>query len=382
MSINLRTRQGWDDLKRILDDRPDDVLRMCGLDVPAKATAVLDDPLGRGHGNFAIWQKADGLSWKNYTTDERGRSLELIAYCQGWYDRPRRGAEEAARFAIDRLGLGYIKAEQLARDRAAAEHRRAIAQEDAWREARRKRVAAFSTFINAQPILDTGVEIYLRGARGIDLRAAPFIGPRGGNLAPAALRFIGRHKYVARDRRGEKVGEYFFPCMIAACVDANMKICAIHQTWLKPDFSDKADIPPAPDGTAQKPRKVWPDSAGLVIPLWRGEGHYSLREAEELGLLQTLALGEGVEDSLTEVLAAPANRTWAMISLSNMVNVAQRLPACCDGVIVHRQNDWQKPEAIAQFDRGMAAIRATGRAAAEVAAVVGKDLNDTLRGAA
>lgn len=389
MTINLRTREGWDDLKRILDDRPNDVLRICALKVKAsKGTILIDDPRGQGRDNFAIWCKSDGLSWKNFTNDEyRGRSLELIAYCQGWFHLPKRGADEAARFAIERLGLGEVDGEQLARDRAAAAQRRAVQAEDATREARRARVAAFNTFINAQTIigregLGTGAETYLREARGIDLRAAPFIGPRGGPRVPLALRFIPSHKYVVRNKDGEKVREDFYPCMIAACVDRNMKIGAIHQTWLRPDFSDKADIPPAPDGQKQKPRKVWPASTGLVIPLWRGDGHLTPREAEELGLLQTLAFGEGVEDSLTEVLAQPANRTWAMISLSNMVHVADRLPACCDSVIVHRQNDWQKPEAVAQFDRGMAAFRATGRAVAEVAAVIGKDLNDTLRGAA
>jgi hypothetical protein len=49
-------------------------------------------------------------------------------------------------------------------------------------------------------------------------------------------------------------------------------------------------------------------------------------------------------------------------------------------VIVHRQNDWDKPQAVAQFDRGLAALRASGRMVAEVAAAEGKDLNDTLRG--
>lgn len=384
MTINLRTREGWDDLKRILDDRPEDVLRICSLDVATRRTTIVtDDPLGGGHDNFAIWLKADGLSWKNYTTGECGRSLELIAYCQGWYNLDRRGAAEAARFAIAQFGLGSIDQAALDRDRAASQQQQRQHRAAAAEELRRKQGNAYHTFIKAAvPILGTGAEIYLREARGIDLRGEPFIGPRGGLIVPHALRFLARHKYVRRDRKGNKVGESFHPCMVACCVDANMKIRAIHQTYLADDFSDKAAIEPAPDGTIQKPRKVWPDSAALVIPLWRGEDHYSPKEAAELGLLQTLALSEGVEDGLSEVLAQPANRTWAMISLSNMVHVAGRLPACCDSVIVHRQNDWQKPEAVASFERGMAAIRATGRAAAEVGAVGGKDLNDTLRGAA
>ncbi|EKS26701.1 DUF7146 domain-containing protein [Afipia felis] len=384
MAINLRTAQGWQDLKAILDDRPGDVLRICKLDVGARrSTAVIDDPRGSGHGNFAIWQKADGLSWKNYTTGECGRSLELIAYCQGWYHLNRRGAQEAANWAIDMLGLGRISQAELDRDRAKSFAVQARARNTQAEELRRKQGRAFYTFAKeAVPIIGTGGEIYLREARGIDLRKAPFLGPRNGLIVPHALRFKASHKYIHRNKRGDKVGESFHPAIIACCVDGAMKVKAIHQTYLRDDFSDKADIPPAPDGYEQKARKIWPDSLGLVIPLWRGEGHYSPADAAQLGLVETLSLSEGVEDGLSEVLAAPQHRTWAMLSLSNMVHVAGRLPACCDSVIVHRQNDWQKPEAIAQFDRGMAAIRATGRAAAEVAAVIGKDLNDTLRGAA
>lgn len=389
MTINLRTRQGWDDLKRELDKRAGDVLGRLRLDLPEqKATCVIDDPQGRGHGNFAIWRKADGISWKNFATDEKGRILELIAYCKGWYHLPNRGAAEAATWALDALGLGRVSQAELDRARAKAQAAQAHARDEEAEALRRKQGRAFHIFARqAVPILgaggeETGAAIYLRVARGIDLRAAPFVGPRRGRVVPHALRFLARHVYVHRDRKGRKTGESFHPCMVAACVDADMQIRAIHQTYLADDFAGKAELAPAPDGTPQPARKAWPDTTGLVIPLWRGEGHYSPREAAELGLLQTLALSEGVEDGLTEVLAAPQHRTWAMLSLSNMVHVARRLPACCDSVIVHRQNDWLKPGAVAQFDRGMAAIRAGGRAVAEIAAVYGKDINDTLRGAA
>lgn len=389
MSINLRTAQGWQDLKRILDDRCDEILYRLKIDVPAKkGTALIDDPRGNGHGNFAIWRKADGLSWKNFTTEEKGRILELISYVRGWFHLDKKGAQEAANWAIDALGLGRVSKADLDRDRANAVASQARARDEEAKTLRNKQGRAYYTFTKESvPILgpngeETGAAIYLRTARGIDLRADPFIGPRGGRIWPHALRFKARHKYVHRDKKGRKIAETFHPAMIACCVDADMQIRAIHQTYLADDFSDKADLPPAPDGQVQNARKVWPDSAGLVLPLWRGDGHFSPKEAEAQGLLQTLALCEGVEDGLTAVLAAPLNRTWGMISLSNMVNVAGRLPACCDSVIVHRQNDWQKFEAVAAFDRGMAAIRATGRAVTEVAAVGGKDLNDTLRGAA
>lgn len=381
--IDLRTKQGWDDLKRALDDRMLDVLRRLKLPEPkGNGTILISDPRG-GDANpsFAIWcYKPGGLSWKKYNGSEGGRTLELIAYCNGWYDLPKRGADEAARWAMDKLGLGRVTSEQLERDRAAAVVRNAEQSKKSEADALRKRKAALATFINAEPVLDTPAEIYLRDIRGIDLRAAPFVGPRGGSLVPHCLRFIPQHKYVHRAKNGQKIGESFHPCLIAACVDADMKIAAIHQTFLRDDGMGKAEFAPAPDGTEQPQRKVWPESMGCVIPLWRGADHLSIKQAKEHGIIQTMVLTEGIEDGLSAVLAAPQHRVWAMISLSNMVNVAPRLPECVDAVIVHRQNDWDKRQAIEQFDRGMKAIGATGRIYAEVHAAQGKDLNDTQRG--
>jgi hypothetical protein len=383
MAIDLRTRQGWEDLKAALDSRMDDVLRICKLDAPRRrGWTLMDDPRGDGRDCFGLCVKGDGLSWKKFNGTEKGRSLELIAYCQGWYHLPNRGAEEAAKLAISRLGLGSISAEQLEKDRAKGQEQRARAQADERGQAERRAAAAFAIFMNAKPILGTIGETYLREARGIDLRAAPFIGPRGGALAPGSLRFLPAHKYVIRNRRNEITGHIIAPCVIACCTNAHGDIRAIHQTWLRADGSDKADIPPAPDGTRQKARRVLGEFRSLAIPLWRGEGHFTRKQAAEQGLLQTQCLSEGIEDGLTGVIAAPAHRWAAMISLANLVNMPEWLPECVDGVIVHRQNEWDNPSAVKAFEAGMTSLRATGRAVTEVAATYGKDLNDTLRGAA
>lgn len=387
MSIDLRTRHGWEDLKRILDDRVSDVLAICGLDMPARqGWTLIDDPRGDGRECFGICLRSDGLAWKKFNGMEKGRSLELIAYCQGWYDQDKRGALPAANLVIARLGLGTISAEQLEKDRASAKARAARAEGESERRRERSAAAAFAIFAQAKPVLyqhlHTRASRYLNNARGIDLTAPPFIGPRGGSIAPGSLRYAEQHRYVIRDRQNRPTAEASYPALLACCTDAQGAIRAVHQTWLQVDGSGKADIPSATDGTAQPARKVLGEFSGLVIPLWRGDGHLSVKEACANGLLQTLVLTEGVEDGLSAVLAAPQHRVWAMISLSNMANVAARLPDCIDSVIVHRQNDWDKPAAVAAFERGLAALRATGRMVAEVAAVGGKDLNDTLRGAA
>jgi hypothetical protein len=379
--IDLRTKNGWEDLKRICDDRLSEVLAICGLNMPRRnGWTLIDDPRGDGRECFGICLRADGMAWKKFNGTEKGRALELIAYCQGWYHQDKRGALPAANLVIDRLGLGKISAEQLDRDRASAKVRQAKLRAEGDARKDKKAAAAFAIFAGAKPIVNTPGDIYLREARGIDLRADPFIGPRGGSIAPGSLRFAPHHRYIIRDKTGAAIGEQFGPAMLACCTDADGQIRAVHQTWLARSGSAKADISPAPDGTAQPARKVLGEFAGLVIPLWRGDGHLSVKEACANGLLQTLILTEGVEDGLSAVLAAPQHRVWAMISLSNMVNVAERLPDCIDAVIVHRQNDWDKPAAVAAFDRGLQALRDTGRIVAEVKAAHGKDLNDTQRG--
>lgn len=387
--IDLRTREGWDDLKRALDDRVGDVLALCDLDMPRRnGWTLLDDPRGDGRECFGLCLRADGLAWKKFNGTEKGRALELIAYCHGWYHLDKRGADQAANLAVQRLGLGSISAEQLARDREASKARIAKAQGENERRKDRSAAAAFAIFAQGEPLVAkpgrkggaTAAGIYLCQARGIDLTAAPFIGPRGGNIAPGSLRHVERHRYLIRDQQNRVVEEFVCPALVACCTDEQGQIRALHQTWLRYNGSAKADIPPAPDGTRQPPRKVLGEFAGLVIPLWRGDGHLSVKDACANGLLQTLILTEGVEDGLSAVLAAPQHRVWAMISLSNMANVAARLPDCIDSVIVHRQNDWDKPSAVAAFDRGLQALRDTGRMVAEVAAAAGKDLNDTLRG--
>lgn len=384
MTLNLRTRQGWDDLKRILDDRIGDVLALCGLDLPRRnGWTLIDDPRGDGRECFGLCLRGDGLAWKKFNGTEKGRALELIAYCHGWYDLPTRGAEHAAHLAMQRLGLGNVSETQLEQDRARAAAKRARHDADAAAHRDRKAGAAFAIFAGAGNIIlpdrETVAETYWRVRRGVDFRQAPFIGPRGGSLVPGSLRLVDRHRYLIRDAREQVRGEFFAPCQVACCTDADGQIRALHQTWLRADGTDKADIPAASDGRVQKARRVLGEYAGCVIPLWRGDGHLSVRQANENGLLQTLVLVEGVEDGVSAIMADPAHRVWAMISLSNMANVARRLPACIEAVIVHRQNDWLKPQAVATFEAGMSELRRTGRMVAEVEAVYGKDLSDTLR---
>lgn len=318
---------------------------------------VVCDPMSADHNpSLAVWTRLPGgLSWKRYGADAQGDIISLVAYLNGWYWLPGRGAREAIAWLKDTLGFARLTAAQ--RATAAARARTRQVREDAVRadQIERDRGRAFRLWLSARPLADSAGETYL-ASRGIDL--ARLARP------PRILRFLPDHDHT--DAAGRRTA---WPCLIAGCVDPQGVIAAVHRTWLAPGGRGKAPVEPA--------RKVWPAFAGLVIPLARGGSGLSPRDAAANGLVEPLGLTEGIEDALAWSLACPERRIWAAISLANFANV--RLPKCCESVIIARQNDWHSLAAVAAFDRAKAALARQGRPVVEIAAVAGKDLNDTIR---
>lgn len=365
--MSERQRLTIEDIKSAANAHMGEVLAACGINERVSASGYISmcNPVRKDrHPSFTIWTKNGFIAWTDHATGEKGDVLDLVAYTQGWWDRPKRGCAEACRFLTGVLHLDMVSSYELDRDRAvsrtrALQHKKAGAEEQARNEGK-----AMELWLKAVPIAGTVAEIYLREARGIDLNEFPR-GPRGGLRSPSILRFLPNHEH-------RESGQHL-PCLIAGCVDYALdeaRIRAVHRTWLKPDGSGKADVTP--------PRKVWPGFTGLVIPIWKGADNLSIREAIDHGVRETLVLTEGIEDGLTAALADPGQRVWAMISLGNMGNVP--VPQCIDGIIVHRQNDWNKRQAVEAFERGKTALERSGRTVVEVEALGGKDLNDTLRG--
>jgi hypothetical protein len=371
-----------DDIKAAANARMFDVLAWCGIrERPDRAgTILMSAPMRKDvHPSFAIWTKGGFVAFKDLAGGPRGDIIDLVAYCNGWWERPKRGSTEAIRFLKDKLGLERIDAAELERDRAASQKRNAELRKEANEKAARSEGAARSLWIQAPQIWGhRAAERYVKETRGLNFDLLPK-GPRGGDRRPEILHFLPNEKHIWQgDKTDAKNGqESFWPCIVAPCVDFSGEdktgvIRAIHRCWIKRDGSDKAPVIPA--------RKCWPAMAGTVIPLWRGDSGLSVREAIKNGLRETLVLCEGWEDGFSAVLGAPQFRTWAMISLSNMANIAPAIGEWCDGIIVHRQNDWNKPQAVEQFNRGKAALEALGIPVAEMLATGGKDINDTLRG--
>jgi hypothetical protein len=70
--IDLRTKQGWEDLKRILDDRVSDVFAMCGLEAPRRqGWTLIDDPRGDGRECFGFACAPTAWRGKNSTAPKR-----------------------------------------------------------------------------------------------------------------------------------------------------------------------------------------------------------------------------------------------------------------------------------------------------------------------
>lgn len=369
-----------DQVKPLANARPAELLARLGVPGQLRGGYLrISDPMSKDRDpSLVIWHKAGTISFKRYGGIAQGDVIDLVAYLNGWFDLPGKGRAQALRWLEDFTGIRRMTPEQRTADRQRARRKIAEEQKRADEKAARARAQAFNIFTSARPIAATLAETYL-AARGINLGDLPQ-GPRGGSRVPASLRFAPALKHINSDTGCETA----WPAMIAACVDfscygtaprtdardAVPEIRAIHRTYLARDGRGKAPVADA--------KKVWPAYAGCVIQLWRGAGNLSIGEAIKHGVRETLVLTEGIEDGLSAVLGDPSLRVWAAISLSNLGSVP--VPECVDGIIVHRQNDWGKQQAVAAFERAIARLEATGRPVVIVEASGGKDLNDTLRG--
>lgn len=357
-----------EEIKTAAQARIFDVLGALGIhDKPRGGYIHMCNPVHKDrHPSFTIWTTRSVGAWKDHRGIAQGDVIDLVAYLKGWSDGPKKGRREALRFLADVLGLAQLTPQQRSADNARSRVRVQRAEKQSLEELEVKQRRAFDLWCKGVPIGGEGAELaraYLR-ARGIELEALP-AGPRGGDRTPGVLRFFAQHRHTESGRD--------LPCLVAGCWEpTTARLLAIHRTWLRHDGAGKADVEPN--------RKVWPDFRGLVIPLWRGDSGLSVSEADGCGLCETLVLAEGIETALSAAIAAPQFRTWAFISLGNLANV--RLPKCIDAVLLHRENEWSNRAALAAFERGKRALEQQGRPVAEISAFAGKDLNDTLRGAA
>lgn len=315
----------------------------------------------RRPGSFVIWTDGEGAgAWKDYAIGAQGDVYDLIEYIEGlarWID--------AYWWALEFLGWGRgevrsASQEKLDRQRHEAERMAAEARLRAETEAKAAAAKAFWLSCQAD-IRGTVAWTYLTEARGLPLDALDW--------RPGALRFHPELEHYDRE-----TGEITtWPAMVSAMSSGKGGVVrAIHRTFLAPDGSGKAPV-------AQAKMMKGP-AEGCAVRIWKGATGLSPEAAAKAGKTSPLIITEGIEDALTAAVARREDRVWAAGSLSLIGGLDW--PACASAVVLVADNDWDKPQAVAAFERVEAHWRAQaqGRPLKVVRAQAGKDLNDWARG--
>jgi phage/plasmid primase-like uncharacterized protein len=333
----------------MLADRAD---ALCGELLPAgtreghewRVGSVAGEP-GRSMAVHLYGGKAE--VWCDWAADLGGDALDLVAQVLFRGDK-----SQAFRWARAWLGLDNADPASFEQHRREAAKRREQTSDD---EDRRQRQAA-KIFLSALPHLaGTPAAVYL-DTRAIDLAQL--------GRQPRALRF---HPYLWNEET-----QRHWPALVAAIVDADGRMVAVHRTWLTPE-GGKAPL--------RDPKMTLGRYAGGCIRLWRGASGKPLKDAPAGDML---VISEGIEDALSVAVAAPEYRVIAAVSLGNMANIT--LPTAIGTIIIAAQNDAPGSSAARALDRVIAKFLAEGRRVKIARPPPDiKDLNDLLqasRGAA
>jgi hypothetical protein len=354
-----------DKVREELQLRITDLLDKLGFAVRVRGSVVnTQNPRSPGaKGAFAIWVTGDKAGgFHDFQTGEGGDVFELIRYVLRLNE-----FIDALGWAVNWLGWAELPvrsaAEQrIERERAEAERRQRQSKEEAQRRSYSHRL--FTWWRALPPITGTLADVYLREARCIPLER---IGAPKYRLA--ALRYCERLQH-----KDDETGELtYWPALVAAMTRDDLGVSGVHRTWLRPDGRGKADV--------YRPKKMLGPTIGGSIRLTRGPSGLSAPEAARKGVAGPLAIGEGIETTLSVGAAMPAWRTWAAGSVDHMAKLAW--PDCADHVILLQDNDWGEPARVA-FDRALSHWRrqARGRRLDVARSEVGNDFNDWLKGAA
>lgn len=351
------------DLSRLLADDIEGVVAKLAIDVKHR--------VGRKLECFAPWDSHHKPKleielhprpgkWNEWIGGLYGDALDLVACTLGNGTKDRRAAY---RWALEYLGLqGDIDQAAWERRRAQAAANAAAREAEATQALERNRRRAKAAWLRARPLAPGDVGWTYLQARGIDLRELPRM-PRAVRLA------LTEEWWDPATGSLEHVG----PALCSAMILADNSFGSLHRVWIDPSRAgEKADVDP--------PRKMWPESMGAAIHLWRGASGLSVRQAAEKGLKEPVVVCEGVEDGLSLALMAPELRIIAAGSLPGLLSLQP--PACAERLVIAADNDWGKPQAQALLDRACARLKGEfGLRVFLARSPEGKDFNDLLRGA-
>jgi hypothetical protein len=353
-----------DRVRAELQSRVLSLLPALGINDQARAgivTPLNPTRVDRKAGSFVIWTQGDAIgAWQDYATGEKGDVFDLIVYLgrlARWIDAYWWACEFLGwgRGEVRAAGSGQLDRERMERERKAALARQKADDAQVARKAKGFWLSA------AEDIRGTLAWTYLTQARGLPLDNLKRV--------PGALRFAPQLEHVERET-GE-ITEW--PALVSAMSHwEGGDIRAVHRTYLAADGLGKAPVATA--------KKMLGGARGCAIRVWKGEGDLSPEQAAKAGKTAPLIITEGIEDALTAAIARPQDRVWAAGSLSLLGTLGW--PACASAVVLVADNDWEKPQAMAAFEKVLGHWESMrgGRPLKVVRAQAGKDLNDWARG--
>ncbi|WP_376867596.1 DUF7146 domain-containing protein [Brevundimonas staleyi] len=319
-------------------------------------------------GSLVIWTDPGRIgAWKDYASNDQGDIFGMIQF----WARPRpAGKMDVYWWALEWLGWDRGTVRTLAEDVEARERREREARAEASRQdalAAAKARALKGLWLGLPPIAGTPAEFYLREVRRLPLERLKH--------QPGALRWADHVEWT-----DPETGEVFeWRNVMCSAMTKGPELVALHRTWLKPDGSG-----PDPVRKANGRHKTMIGAAaGAAIRLSSGPSNLSPGAAAKRGVTGPLAIGEGIETSEAVAIARSDYRVWAAGSLSLMGLL--EWPECASAVVLLRDNDWDKPEAVKAFERVEAHWRAMakGRPVQVVAPPPGvDDFNSWAMGAA
>lgn len=310
--------------------------------------------------------------WNDWLAGRFGDALGLVGcVLTGQPDMKTRDARrEGIKWARARYGLagGDFDREAWQRNVAAAKARAEDARRAAAQKLKENRGVAQHIWMQAELLRPTtwNGTVAIKGCNG-----ARYLEARGVDFA-----VLGRPVRAVRYSPGEtwfgKDGEqHLGPALVSAMTLKEGGFGSIHRIWINPDREgEKADLDP--------PRKMWPQSEGAAIRLWRGRNWLQERDAIAKGQQIPLVVCEGVEDGLSAAMMVPEYRITAAGSLPGLLSFDP--PACASEVIVLADNDWGKPQAAAVLKRALERLATLGKPVRVARSPEGKDFNDLLRG--
>jgi hypothetical protein len=313
--------------------------------------AYVQDGPASGANSFCVFLNAG--NYKDFASGRGGDLVALIGHVQNYANQL-----DSLKWAYAYLGWPFAgslppvsQADVAQRDREAAERRQA--EDEA---AARKAKGMQGYWAHLASGKGTLVETYLRAGRNIPVERLSHF--------PGSLHFDPECEHVDEDG---VITEW--PAMVGLILNAEtLAPLGLHKTWLRRDGLGKAPVTPA--------KKMFGRVRGGIIPLSRGLGDLKPREAIKRGHRGPLVIGEGIETTLTVACAVPDFRSWAALSLVNMI---LPWPAYVDQLVILGEND-TKPQARAQFDKVQAHYTRQAREVngtfRVVRSRVGNDFND------